>query len=687
MAQKSYNLWLDIKKIDKQTTQREYSILNDIAYSNEILDSVGVTAINLLKEKLEIILGKPISITNKRTASIQLSLCSKCAVDNEEGFLIENKNSKIIIQSKSTTGILYGVFKLLEITRRKQSLEKLLVKDFPKIKYRILNHWDNLDRTVERGYAGFSIWNWHELPEVLEKRYVDYAIANASLGINGVVLTNVNANALVLRSDYIQKVKTLADLFRKYGIKVYLTARFSAPIELGKLKTADPLSKEVQFWWRDKIAEIYKVIPDFGGFCVKANSEGQPGPQDYNRSHADGANMFASALQPVGGVVMWRAFVYSHDRKEDRTKQAYTEFKPLDGKFQDNVILQVKNGPLDFQPREPIHPLFGQMPKTPLMLELQITKEYLGQGTHLVGLGSMYEEILNTDTYTQGDGSTVAKIIDGSLHNSKITGIAGVSNIGTAINWTGNFFGQADWYAYGRFAWNPHLKVDSIYKDWIDLTFRDNSKQDKKDILAILKLSYEACVNYMTPLGLHHIMAEGHHYGPGPWVDSLFRDDWTAVYYHKADPIGIGYDRTNSGSNLLGQYSNHFSKKYENVDGCPLEYLLWFHRVPWTKKLKTTKSLWEEMIYRYDKGVKDVQKMSNIWDSLKSRIDPEISQTVSAHLTIQNKEAQWWRDACLRYFATVGNLQFPKDVITPPYDLNYYKSLSFPYAPGLRPNW
>lgn len=687
-ADNGYNLWLNYNKLDHKTIISNYSTVNSISVEKGVKsDEILTNAVLILSEKLGILLGRKINIISKGTGSVHLNINPNAKLGHPEGYTIKRKGSSIIIESNSSKGVLYGIFKLLELVRLKQSLIKINIEQKPAIDIRVLNHWDNLDRTIERGYAGFSIWNWHELPENVDKRYEDYAFANASVGINGTVVTNVNANALILREDYLYKVKALADVFRKYGIKIYLTARFSAPIELGKLKTADPLDPKVQEWWNNKVTEIYKIIPDFGGFCVKANSEGQPGPQDYKRNHADGANMLASALKPHGGIIMWRAFVYSHDSKTDRLNQAYNEFMPLDGKFADNVIVQVKNGPLDFQPREPIHPLFGKMTQTPVMLELQITKEYLGQGTHLVGLSKMFEEILQTDTYAKGKGSLLAKTIDGSLFNHKLTGIAGVSNIGTAFNWTGNLFAQADWYGFGRLAWNPYLSADEIHKEWIELTFSSFSQKAKSTAFQLLSESHEACVNYMTPLGLHHIMAEGHHFGPGPWVDSLFRADWTAVYYHKANPEGIGFDRTQSGTNLLEQYHPQFSKQYEIAENCPLDFLLWFHRIAWDQKLSTNRTLWEEMIYRYDKGVSKVSEMNEKWSELKGTIDEETFNSVRNHLTIQLKEAKWWRNACLAYFKAKGILTFPPLVKEPEFDYLHYKSLNYPYAPGLRPKW
>ena len=436
---------------------------------------------------------------------------------------------------------MYGTFGLLRHLQTQQSIKTIDIVSQPKIQRRILNHWDNLDRTSERGYAGFSIWDWHKLPLYIDQRYLDYARANASIGINGAVLTNVNANALILTPSYLEKVKALADAFRPYGIKVYLTARFSAPIEIGGLETADPLNDEVINWWNEKVEEVYNYIPDFGGFLVKANSEGQPGPQNYGRSHAEGANMLAKALQPFNGIVMWRAFVYSNEEPEDRAKQAYNEFMPLDGKFEENVVIQVKNGAIDFQPREPFHPLFGAMKQTPLAMEFQITQEYLGQATQLVYLAPMYKEVLDSDTYAKGEGSEVSKTIDGTLYNHDVSAIAGVANIGTDLNWTGHPFAQANWYTFGRLAWDHSLSSESIADEWIQMTW-SQQKAELETIKELMMTSWPASVNYMTPLGLHHLMGTGHHYGPAPWVDNLPRADWNPVYYHKATADGIGFD-------------------------------------------------------------------------------------------------------------------------------------------------
>jgi len=687
-TQKGYGLWFEYKKLDDKVIATDYSFIRSIHSPDISNDVVLATAGKILSDNLSTLIGKKIPfMSRKKAGQIKLSLNAEAFNINEEGFNISSTINSINIEAKTSKGLLYGAFYLINKIHRKEKIINVKVSESPKIQNRILNHWDNVDRTVERGYAGFSIFNWHELPEYKDPRYEDYAKANASIGINGTVLTNVNANAIVLRPDYLDKTAALADIFRKYGIKVYLTARFSAPIELGGLKTADPLDPQVRLWWKSKIDEIYQKIPDFGGFLVKANSEGQPGPQDYKRNHADGANMLAQPLKKFGGIVMWRAFVYSHEANVDRFKQAYEEFVPLDGQFADNVLVQVKNGPIDFQPREPFHPMFGAMPKTPLMLELQITKEYLGQGTHLVGLAKMYEEILQTDTRVNGAGNTVAKIIDGTTHGYKITGIAGVANIGTAFNWTGNLFGQADWYAFGKLAWNPYLDAGSIFKEWTVATFPNHHKKVTEVANWLLEHSHEACVNYMTPLGLHHIMAEGHHFGPGPWVDSLFRADWTSVYYHKANKDSIGFDRKVTGTNALSQFHPEVQKLYGNLSTCPDEFLLWFHRVPWSHQLKSGRNVWEEMVFRYDHGAAKVREMKLKWDAVEGLVDKETFRSVRDHLIIQQKEAQWWRDACLTYFQSRSQLPFPAGTLVPLHDLNYYKNLSYPYSPGIKPKW
>lgn len=638
-----------------------------------------------IRENGTIILGTQASNNIVQSFKLQRELARL----TDEGYLLKtaeiNGIKSFLIIGKTDIGVLYGVFHFLRLLQTHEAINALNISNSPKIQHRLLNHWDNLDRSVERGYAGFSIWDWHKLPDFIDPRYIDYARANASLGINGTVLTNVNANALILTPAYLEKVAALADVFRPYGIKVYLTARFSAPIRLAGLETADPLNPEVQQWWKDKAKEIYEVIPDFGGFLVKANSEGQPGPQDYDRSHAEGANMLADAVKPHGGIVMWRAFVYDDKVPDDRAKQAYNEFMPLDGTFRSNVLIQVKNGAIDFQPREPFHPMFGALNQTPLMMEFQITQEYLGFATHLVYLASLFKECLEADTYAKGEGSTVAKVIDGSLHHQPLTGMAGVSNIGTDRNWTGHHFGQANWYAFGRLAWNPHLSEESIADEWIRMTFSNDDKVVEK-ISEIMLASRDITVNYMTPLGLHHIMDRGHHYGPGPWIEGG-RPDWTSLYYHKADNEGIGFDRTIQGSNALAQYFPPVEKFYSQLETCPKEYLLWFHHLSWDYTMKSGRTLWAELCYSYYQGADSAAWMLKKWEELEGQLEPERFQHVKAFLQIQVKEAKWWRDACLLYFQTFSNKPIPSGLEKPKHDLAYYRKLSFPYAPGIQPRW
>jgi alpha-glucuronidase len=603
----------------------------------------------------------------------------------EEGFVIRTVKiggkTATFITANTDIGILYGVFHLLRLLQTRQRLDDLALVEAPRFRHRLLDHWDNLDRTVERGYAGFSLWDWHKLPDYLDPRYTDYARANASIGINGTVLTNVNADATSLTAPYLVKAAALAEVFRPYGLRVYLTARFSAPIEIDDLETADPLDPKVPTWWSRKVAEIYRHIPDFGGFLVKANSEGQPGPQDYGRSHAEGANMLAEALAPHGGIVMWRAFVYSNEQPEDRAKQAYSEFKPLDGKFHPNVLIQVKNGPIDFQPREPFHPLFGAMPETPLMMEFQITQEYLGRATHLVYLAPLFKEVLGADTYARGPGSTVARVIDGTLHGYARTGIAGVSNIGTNRNWCGSVFNCANWYAFGRLAWDHTLSSEQIADSWIRSTFT-HDEGFVEAVKAMMLASREAAVDYMTPLGLHHLMGRGHHYGPGPWVSGGPRADWTSVYYHRADAAGIGFDRTATGSDAVSQYHSPLRERFGSLETTPEQHLLWFHHVPWDHEMPSGRTLWEELVERYYRGVESVRAMQASWRSLEGRIDRERYEQVRAFLAIQEKEARWWRDASVLYFQTLSGRPLPERYERPAHTLEYYKSLRFRYAPG-----
>ncbi len=593
-----------------------------------------------------------------------------------EGFRLEGKGGEVTLSSAGEKGILYGVYHLLRRQALRENCTDFLVEQSPDFDLRILNHWDNLDGTIERGYAGHSLWQWQELPGLLSPRYEAYARANASIGINGTVLNNVNASPDVLRSDMLRKVGALADVFRPYGIRVYLSVNFSSPAAIGGLKDSDPVRPEVRRWWREKVAEIYRLIPDFGGFLVKANSEGQPGPQDYGRTHADGANMLAAALKPHGGIVMWRAFVYAAD-DPDRAKLAYDEFVPLDGQFADNVIVQVKNGPIDFQPREPFSPLFGAMDKTPLMVELQITQEYLGQGTHLVYLAPLFKECLDADTYRPQAGNTVARWTDGSLHKGT-SAIAGVANIGLDANWCGHDFAQANWYAFGRLAWDHSLSSEAIASEWVSQTFPQMCGRGAADTLCTLMVdSREAVVDYMMPLGLHHIFATNHHYGPEPWFsDPTMRRDWQPPYYHQADSQGIGFDRTEqSGSGATAQYAGPLRRIFNDPQACPEEFLLWFHHVAWDRPMRNGTTFWETLCRRYQHGVNEVRRFQVIWDNLRPYVDAERHKSVREKLMIQAHDAEWWRDACLQYFQEFSARPLPDDVERPVTPLEELKKI------------
>ncbi|MBN1144787.1 MAG: alpha-glucuronidase [Bacteroidales bacterium] len=588
------------------------------------------------------------------------------------------------IQANTEWGILYGVYELL---RRQQTGETVKEEiSNPSYERRILNHWDNPNGTIERGYAGYSIF-WRKGADslaVTEKDktlWQEYARANASIGINGTVLNNVNASPYVLTAGYLAKVKVIADILRPYGIKVYLSINFSSPAILGGLKTSDPFDTGVVNWWNAKIEEIYTLIPDFGGFLVKANSEGQPGPQDFGRTHADGANMLADALKPYNGIVMWRAFVYSPEEK-DRAKQAYLEFMPFDGQFRDNVIIQVKNGPVDFQPREPFSPLFGAMKKTSVMAELQITQEYLGHSIHLVFLAPMWEECLQSDTYQEGQGSTVARCTDGSIYSQKHTAIAGVANIGLDANWCGHHFAQSNWYAFGRLAWNNHLKSEQIADEWIRLTFLPGQAKQKTisesdwqqhfyvPVKDMMLRSWEAAIDYMMPLGLHHIFAGGHHYGPGPWeAPKGVRPDWTPYYYHRADTLEVGFDRTRKGSDAVSQYHEPLATQFDDLASCPEIYLLWFHRLPWTHKMKSGRTLWDELCWHYEDGLHEVRDFQKTWDRAEPYVDAQRFTEVQSKLRRQYRDAQIWKDACLLYFQQHSRMPIPYDIERPVNDL------------------
>ncbi len=598
-----------------------------------------------------------------------------------EGFILRTapfgKGMVLLVTGHTDAGVLYGVFALIRMMQTGKEITGLDLSETPDWDLRLLNHWDNPDGTVERGYAGRSLWwNREEAPEQLRKQYRDYARANASAGINGAVLNNVNASPGMLRPEAIRQYATIADVLRPYNIRVYMAVNFSSPAILGGLPGSDPLDPAVERWWKEKVEEIYAAIPDFGGFLVKANSEGQPGPQNYGRTHADGANMLARALKPRNGIVMWRAFVYEPG-SEDRARQAYTEFVPLDGQFEDNVIVQVKNGPVDFQPREPFSPLFGAMQNTSLMVEFQITQEYLGFSDHLVYLAPLQKECLDSDTWCPGKGSTVARITGGAFSPGRITAIAGVANTGRDSLWCGHHFAQANWYAFGRLAWNYRLSAREIAREWLAMTF-SSDPSFLEPALTLMMRSREAAVNYMTPLGLHHLMGWSHHYGPEPWTDIPgARPDWLPRYYHNASPLGIGFNRSPSGSNAVEQYCPPLREIYGDPATCPLPLLLWFHHLPWDYPLPTGNRLWDELCLRYQAGVEDCRQFQKTWDGLNRFTDPRRFAEVQAKLRIQTREAMWWRDACLLYFQTFSGLPFPAGMERPVHNLDQLKKQKF----------
>ena len=577
----------------------------------------------------------------------------------------DNIQYEATITASNPIGLLYGAYELIRLQNtdayntgsgNQQNFSKAIDEtEKPKVGLRILNHWDNLDGSIERGYAGKSIFKWEEIKlgkngkggsisKSLHDRLITYARANASLGINGSVLNNVNASPKMMTAEYINKVKVIANILRPYGIRVYLSINFASPMALGYTKTADPLDKKVQQWWKKKAKEIYATIPDFGGFLVKANSEGQPGPGDYHRTHADGANMLADAVKPYGGIIMWRSFVYGANHKgEDRVKQAVSEFKGMDGKFRDNVILQSKNGPLDFQPREPYAPIFDNIKQTPQIAELQITQEYLGQSKHLTYLAPMWKEFF------------------GFVNPDRLVGISGVANIGDDANWCGHPFSQANWYAFGRLAWNPSLTAEEIAHEWLVQTYENQDEKFTKPVEMMMMTSREACVNYMMPLGLHHIFKFDHHYGPEPdGFIASYPLEWCPVYYHKADAQGVGFDRSSKGTDAVGQYPEPYRSLYDNIETCPEEYLLWFHHVPWTYKMKSGSTLWQELCMKYNMGVAMVEVYRDFWHTSAKQYmkghEQEWQHTDSL-LNVQLENAKEWRNTCLKYFQTFSKMK------------------------------
>jgi alpha-glucuronidase len=658
-AETGYDLWLRYAPVEDATMRATYRsatpeivisrrsptmrlIASELQRGLKGLVGVKPPVVDIADRDGAVVVGTP------STSSVVAGLGWEAALTSagREGYVIRStrldRHAVTVIASEGEIGALYGMFHFLRLLQTRQSIAALDIAERPRLARRLLDHWDNLDGTIERGYAGRSLWAWNELPGRVDSRVEDYGRANASIGINGAAINSVNANPQSLTRAYLEKAAALARALRPYGVRVYLSANFAAPKIIGGLPTADPLDPAVARWWKDKAEEIYSLMPDFGGFLVKANSEGQPGPQDYGRTQADGANVLADAVRPHGGIVMWRAFVYDESVDADRVKRAYLEFVPLDGRFRDNVMVQVKNGPLDFQPREPFHPLFGAMPHTPLIAELQITQEYLGQSTHLVYLAPMWKEFLDSDTYAAGRGSLVSKELEG--HG----GIAGVANTGRDLNWTGHHFAQANWYAYGRLAWNPNLSAGEIADEWIKMTW-GAAPDLVRTIRSIMLDSRQVYVNYTMPLGLHHLIG-GDHYAPMPENQDSRRADWSATYYHHADALGIGFDRTSRGSGAVNQYRSPLRELWADPSTCPEKFLLWFHHLPWDYKLSSGRTLWDELVFRYRKGADDARESESRWKTLSGKVDDERYQAVLAKLHQQADDASAWRDKCLRYF-------------------------------------
>ena len=573
----------------------------------------------------------------------------------KDGYTIKSQNGKTVIAAANDAGLLYGAYHLLRLQQTGQPTASLDISEQPFYDLRILNHWDNPNGTVERGFAGKSIFLNPD-----PARMKMYARANASVGINGTVLNNVNAKPEALSTESLQKAKGIADQLRPYGIRVYLSINFASPIKIGGLRTADPLDAEVINWWKEKVNEIYRLIPDFGGFLVKANSEGEPGPQDFGRSHADGANMLAGVLKPHKGIVMWRAFVYN-PQSSDRANQACEEFMPLDGQFADNVIIQIKNGPIDFQPREPYSPLFTAMQKTPMMVEFQITQEYLGAANHLVYLAPMWQEFFSF------------------VKPASLKAMAGVANIGDDTNWCGHHFAQSNWYAFGRLAWNPSLTSEQIANEWLTQTFGEQG--NLSPLIKVMLDSREACVNYMMPLGIHHIFAGTHHYGPEPWYSPKgLRADWTPPYYHKADSIGMGFDRTLKGSANVKQYPDELCRLYNDINTCPENLLTWFHHVPWDFRMKSGRTFWDELCHKYDEGVHQARHFLAVWDAMQPYVDSQRFSEVQRKLRIQARDSEWWRDACLLYFQTFSHRPIPQDMEHPVHNLDEMMKFRIPIS-------
>ena len=675
-----YELWLRYPKVSNEELLENYrntlkvinlndnsptmhSVKHEIEKGLSGLLAQEITFCDTLQEG-SLILG---TVENSAyIASLKLSELKDISTD---GYLIKSQIIKgkqvTVIAGNTDLGVLYGTFAYLRLLQTQQPVENLKITNSPKMQLRTVNHWDNADRTVERGYAGASLWDWSTLPYFKDPRYTDFARASASIGINGITINNVNASAKFITPEFLEKIKVLGDIFRPYGLKIYIAVNYSSPITLGDIKTADPLDNEVKNWWKNKTEEIYTFIPDFGGFLVKADSEGQPGPKTYGRNHAEGANMLANALKPYGGIVIWRAFVYDL-KQEDRVREAYDEFVPLDGKFKDNVVLQIKKGPVDFMPREPFSPLFGAMPNTNLMLEFQVTQEYLGNGNHLVYKGPMYKEILDSETYAKSGSAKVGELVAGEVYDYNLSGMAAVTNPGIERNWTAHPFVQSSWYTYGRLAWDYNLRAEQTAEEWIRMTF-SNDQEVVSSLMKIMLQSGEAAINFREPLGLTH-QGTGSHYGPAPWSSRSKK-------YSKVDEKGIGFNRTSSGSKAVNQFHEPLASQFENIKTTPEKYLLWFHHVSWDYEMKSGKTLWYELVSKYYQGVETVEEMQKTFASLEGKIDTERFDHIKALLEIQLYDAIRWRDSCVLYFQQYSEMQIPAEFEKPDHNLEYYKKL------------
>jgi len=668
-----YKLWLRYEPLrpmlrNYRQVVRQIRVDGNSATAGVIRDELAMALSSMLEQNIPVIKSAPgqgaiVVGTPAGSAFVRhLNWNAELAGVGAEGFLIRsirsNNRHVTVIAANQDIGALYGVFHFLRLMQTGSRLGDLNIQESPALQLRLMNHWDNPNGTIERGYAGRSLWQWNELPRTPSSRYKDYARACASIGMNGSVVNNVNADPRILTGEWLRKVAALADVWRPYGIRTYVSANFAAPVRVGGLTTADPLDPAVITWWKAKADEIYGLIPDFGGFLVKANSEGQPGPKTYGRTHAEGANVLADALAPHKGNVMWRAFVYDEDVDPDRAKRAYIEFMRLDGKFRPNVAIQVKNGAIDFQPREPFHPLFGAMKHTPVIAEIQATQEYLGQARHLVYLGTMWKEFLDADTHAHGSGSTVASVLSGKAEPSRITGMVSVVNPGLDRNWCGHHFSQSNWYASGRLAWNPKLAAGAVAEEWTRMTFT-NDEKTVAVIRDMMMSSRETFVNYTMPLGLHHLIG-GDHYAPMPWNNRAPREDWTATYYHQASEQGIGFDRTRRGNGAVEQYFQPVCDEFDDVARCPEKFLLWFHRCGWEHRMRSGKTLWDELCAHYHAGASQAAVLQQTWDSLRGNVDAQRHREVAERLTIQVTDAAKWRDQILEYFARFSKRAVPR---------------------------